>query len=41
MVEKVIWTQRAQKALMGILEYWSERNKSKTYSLMLSRLIED
>lgn len=38
---KIIWTRKAQSERKQILEYWIERNKSKTYSIKLNRLIKD
>lgn len=35
MAKKVRWTTRALIDRKGILDYWIERNKSKTYSLKL------
>jgi addiction module RelE/StbE family toxin len=39
MAEKIDWSERAQKELFEILEYWSNRNKSKTYSTKLNALV--
>ena len=39
MVEKIIWSSRASKEFTEILQYWVNRNKSKTYSLKLNSLI--
>jgi plasmid stabilization system protein ParE len=36
---KVIWTQTANIERKEILEYWVLRNKSKTFSLKLNKLI--
>ncbi|MBV6640730.1 MAG: type II toxin-antitoxin system RelE/ParE family toxin [Cyclobacteriaceae bacterium] len=35
---KIIWSIRAQQDRLQILEYWIERNKSKTYSEKLYNL---
>jgi len=36
---KIVWSNRAIKRLYGILEFYIERNKSKTYSNKLYRLL--
>ena len=36
---KIVWSNRAKKRLYGIFEFYIERNKSKTYSTKLYRLI--
>ena len=41
MVRVVIWTNRAQKERIEILNYWNDRNKSIEYSKKLNRLILD
>lgn len=41
MVKKIIWTKKAQNELIDILEYWINRNKSKTFSLKLNSLIDE
>ena len=41
MAEKKIWTLKAKKELLEILQYWINRNKSNNYSLKLNSLIED
>jgi len=41
MAEKIVWSDRSEKELFEILEYWSNRNKSKTYSIKLKELIVD
>ncbi|MEO6851731.1 MAG: type II toxin-antitoxin system RelE/ParE family toxin [Mucilaginibacter sp.] len=38
MAAKVIWSVRAQRERLEILEYWVNRNKSKTYSRKLYQL---
>lgn len=35
----VIWTRTADLQFVGILEYWVQRNKSKTYSKKLIKLV--
>ena len=35
---KIVWSNRAKKRLYGILEFYIERNKSKSYSIKLYRL---
>jgi plasmid stabilization system protein ParE len=37
---KIVWSDRAIKRLFGILEFYDQRNKSKTYSKKLYRLIQ-
>jgi addiction module RelE/StbE family toxin len=37
---KIVWSPRAQKRLFGILEFYINRNKSKTYSNKLYRLLQ-
>jgi len=41
MAKKIDWSERSQKELLEILEYWSNRNKSKTYSAKLNALVLD
>ena len=36
---KIIWTKKANFERKEILEYWINRNKSKTYSIKLNNLI--
>lgn len=36
---KIIWTVHANKERKDILEYWILRNKSKTFSVKLNKLI--
>jgi plasmid stabilization system protein ParE len=36
---KIVWSNRAIKRLFGILEFYDQRNKSKTYSDKLYRLL--
>lgn len=38
---KVIWTEKANFERKEILEYWLDRNKSKTYSIKLNKLFID
>jgi plasmid stabilization system protein ParE len=38
MATKVVWSVRAQRERFEILEYWVNRNKSKTYSRKLYQL---
>lgn len=40
MAEKIIWTVKAKKELIEILQYWIERNKSNNFSSKLNSLIE-
>jgi len=40
MAQKIVWTQKAKRELLQILQYWIVRNKSNTYSLKLNSLIE-
>lgn len=39
--KEIKWTLKAIHDKLGILEYWIERNKSKTYSEKLNRLFEN
>ena len=41
MVKKIIWTLKAQNELIDILEYWINRNKSKSFSFKLNGLIDE
>jgi toxin YoeB len=36
---KIVWSDRAKKRLYGILEFYIERNKSKSYSIKLFKLL--
>lgn len=36
---KIVWSNRAIKRLYGILEFYDQRNKSKTYSKKLYQLL--
>jgi toxin YoeB len=36
---KIVWSNRAKKRLYGILEFYIERNKSKSYSIKLYKLL--
>jgi len=35
---KIAWTQKANAERKDILEYWINKNKSKTYSIKLNKL---
>ena len=37
---KITWTEKANLERIEILEYWINRNKSKTYSVKLNQLIK-
>jgi|SRR5690606_282849 len=37
----VIWTRTANIQLVGVLEYWVNRNKSKTYSKKLVKSVSE
>ncbi|WP_340199606.1 type II toxin-antitoxin system RelE/ParE family toxin [Ascidiimonas sp. W6] len=37
----VIWTRTADIQLIGILEYWVNRNKSNIYSIKLLKLVTE
>ena len=41
MAKQVIWSARAHTDRKLILEYWINRNKSKTYSRKLNRLFNE
>jgi len=36
---KIVWSNRAKNRLYGILEFYIERNKSKSYSIKLYKLL--
>src|SRR5690606_12830171 len=36
---KIVWTEKANLERKEILEYWINRNKSKSFSVKLNRLI--
>ena len=36
MVRRIIWSAKAQQERKDILQYWTKRNKSKTFSRKLS-----
>lgn len=40
MAKKIIWTDRADKTFTKVLEFYIERNGSKTYSRKLNREIQ-
>lgn len=40
MAQKIVWTQKAKRELIDILQYWVDRNKSNIFSLKLNSLIE-
>ncbi|ODS83183.1 MAG: addiction module toxin RelE [Cytophagaceae bacterium SCN 52-12] len=41
MVRRIIWSKRAVLERQEILLYWVERNKSKSYSIKLNKLISE
>ena len=41
MAKKIKWSARAQQERLEILDYWANRNKSKSYSLKLNQLFLD
>lgn len=41
MAKQIVWTNKAKKELIEILEYWMDRNKSNTFSKKLNKLIEN
>jgi len=41
MAKRIIWSKRAQNDRMEILKYWTDRNKSKNYSIKLARLFKE
>jgi plasmid stabilization system protein ParE len=41
MVKDIIWSPLAQSQRKSVLEYWINRNKSKSYSIKLNRLIKE
>jgi plasmid stabilization system protein ParE len=40
MAKPIVWANKARKDLFEILEYWVNRNKSKTYSIKLNFAFE-
>ena len=40
MAKKIICTFKAKTELINVLEYWNNRNKSKTFSLKLNNLVK-
>ncbi|HHU26783.1 MAG TPA: type II toxin-antitoxin system RelE/ParE family toxin [Bacteroidales bacterium] len=38
---KIIWTEKANEERKEILDYWIQRNHSKTYSIKLDKLIRN
>jgi toxin YoeB len=41
MAKKLIWSKQALQDRKDILDYWINRNKSKTYSIRLNNLFID
>ena len=41
MAKKVIWTNRAKSDRLAIFDYWTQRNKSKAYSIKLHLLFQE
>ena len=41
MVKKIIWTKKAKRELIEILDYWNNRNKSNRFSIRLNQLVEE
>ncbi len=41
MAKEVVWTLRAQNDRKAIFEYWTARNKSRSYSIKLNLLFEE
>ena len=41
MAKRIIWSKRAQNDRKEILNYWTNRNKSKVYSRKLARLFKE
>ena len=41
MAKKIIWTIQAKEELIEILQYWINRNKSKSFSIKLDNLIQE
>lgn len=41
MAKRIIWSKRAQNDRMEILKYWTDRNKSKNYSIKLAGLFKE
>jgi len=40
MVKRIIWSKIAIKSRDEILEYWSQRNRSRRYSIKLSKVFQ-
>jgi plasmid stabilization system protein ParE len=38
---RIIWSERAEKQLFSILDYWIKRNKSNVYALKLVSEVDD
>ena len=41
MAKRIIWTIEAQRDRKDILQYWTERNKSKGYARKLDQLLRE
>ena len=41
MAKQIVWTNRAKNDLVDILQYWINRNKSNTFSIKISNLINE
>ena len=39
--KKVVWSERAQKEKLKILDFWIQQNKSTSYSEKLNSVIEE
>lgn len=37
----VVWTKTADLQFVGILQYWTKKNKSSTYSVKLIKLVAE
>ena len=40
MARKIIWSVNARKIRKKILKYWTKRNRSNSYSIILNKLFE-
>lgn len=41
MAKQIVWTVKAKNELIDILQYWIDRNQSKTFSIKLNNLVEE
>lgn len=41
MVDEIIWTNIARKQFVEILQFWIDKTKSESFSLKLSKSVDD